>query len=112
MSNVDGLFLGWFNNHMAMILLAIQHVRMKKVRSLMKMAFFLESIEHHYVPCDAPRCVRQAFRYLKRYFKVYPIVTQERSKRACEMVARIYEALELEFDFQFSLRQHPVPEAS
>lgn len=93
-------FLSWFNNHMALIVMALEYVRRRQPGFLMKVEFFLHGIEHHYLRPSRDKFVTDAFRYLRRYFKVYPNVKIEHSQRAFEMVGRIYAALGLELELQ------------
>lgn len=89
-------FLSWFNNHMAMVSMLIQYVRPRPAECLLRMGFFLHDIEHHYLESGRSKAVSDAFRYLRRYFRVYPKVEAGHSRRAHEMIARIYAALGLE----------------
>jgi len=93
----DGLFWGWFNNQMALLLMLIQCVRPRMPKLLLKIEFFLRDVEHHYLPPKAGASVRGAFRYLEGYFRVYPRVTREESNRAVRMVGRIYAAFGYRF---------------
>ena len=91
------LFQGWFNNRMILLTMAIERPKAKTAEALLRMNFFLEDIEHHYIDSHAPKPVWDAFRYLRRFFKIYPRVEQKQSGRALEMIGRIYEAVGLEF---------------
>lgn len=99
-------FSGWFNNRMAIILMAIQHLKRKDAQAILRIEFFLEDVEHHFTDSHAPKWVRNAFRYLKSYFKVYPEVTLWQSYRAVEMIARIYESLGLKLQGQRGFIPH------
>ena len=92
--------LCWFNNHMTVILMAIQYIHGREAPTIAGIEFFLHDIEHHFIRIEAGQAVRHAFRYLKRYFKCYPRVTPKHSKRAVEMVRRIYSSLGLELNLQ------------
>ncbi|MCM8776387.1 MAG: hypothetical protein NC930_08610 [Candidatus Omnitrophica bacterium] len=98
--DAEDLFRGWFNNHMTIIFMAIQSVRERDAKTMMRMQFFLQDVEHHYIRTCASRPTREAFRYLSRYFKVYPHVNGRQCRRAVEMVARIYQAIGYEFHCQ------------
>ena len=91
---IEGLFWGWFNNHMAMILLAIECRRIRETRSMIRIELFLNDIEHHFIESDVPKQVRDAFRWIKRYFRVYPAVTIRQSEKAARMLGTIYAAVE------------------
>lgn len=97
------LFLGWFNNHMAIILLAIQYRRPTDRHAIFRILCFLEDVEHHYMDSKAPQPVWMALGYLKRYFRIYPEVTPKHCIRALEMVNKIYDALGLKSNIIFSL---------
>ena len=94
-SSAKELFWGWFNNHMTVILWAVEHIKARDEQTMLGIRFFLYDIEHHFTDSHASKCVRDAFRYLKVYFKVYPAVKLRQSARAVEMVARIYAGLGL-----------------
>ena len=98
----NGLFRGWFNNHMTIVLLALQNPRLRTSETIYRIRFFLQDIEHHFVDSHAPKSTRDSFRYLKRYFCIYPVVTESHCRRAIEMVGRIYQVLGLKWEFQDS----------
>lgn len=106
--DIETLFEAWFNNRMTVILMAIQCPRSKNPESAAKTRFFLEDIEHHYVDPHAPKAVRNAFRYLRRYFAVYPNACREHSEEATEMVERIYEALGLRLHSRGNDKEAPL----
>ena len=101
--NPENLFRGWFNNHMTILLFMVQQPKPRKARTMLRIEFFIEDVEHHYIGCHGGKSVHDAFRYLKRYCKVYPAVTYRHSERAVEMVGRIYEALGLKLTTIHSL---------
>jgi hypothetical protein len=90
---IEPFFWAWFNNRMTVVLIAVQSVRLRDSQSMMRIRFFLDDLEHHFVDGHAAKTVWDAFRYLKRYFEVYPKVTLKQCKRALEMVGRIYAIL-------------------
>lgn len=95
-SEAKGLFLGWLNNRMGMILMAIQCIKAKEQSTLAHFEFFLHDLEHHFLAGD--RSLSEAFRYLRRYFRVYPNVTLAQSRKALEKVKEIYNAFGLELE--------------
>ena len=101
-SHIEELFRGWFNNHMTVILMAIEHVRPKETLVKIKMNLFLADIEHHYIRSNAPQGLRRAFRYLGLFFKVHPAVKPLQCRRAFAMVQRIYEGVGLTLEVQKS----------
>ena len=103
----NGLFRGWFNNHMTIVLMALQSPRLRTSETAFRIRFFLEDIEHHFVDSHAPKSTRDSFRYLKRYFRIYPGVTENHCRRAIEMVGGIYQVLGLEFGFQPEMDELP-----
>lgn len=90
------LFMGWFNNHMAVILMLIQRPGTRPVRVMMKIDFFLEDLEHHYIGSNATHDIHRSLGYLRDYFRHYPGVSGRQSLRALDRVGRIYEAVGLE----------------
>ena len=64
---------------------------------MLRIEFFLDDLEHHYIDSHAEKPVRDAFRYLRRFLKIYPQVKPEHACRAFQMVGRIYGALGLNF---------------
>jgi len=86
-------FVGWFNNRMMVILMLIQDIRPRESRSMLRAEFFLEEIERHFISPSADRTARNAFRWMRRYLKIYPAVTKEHSKRALDKVSQIYDAV-------------------
>jgi len=103
----ESLFRGWFNNHVTILLMAIERVslsssRVRRLsqRSAAKALFFLEDVERHYQTTKSRRSARHAFRYLTTYFKLYPEVSRRQSKKAIEMVGRVYESVGLRFDYR------------
>lgn len=89
----------WFNNKMTVLLMHMQYVKHRNPMAMMKTVFFLEEIEHHFIKSKAPRAVRNAFRYLKRYCSVYPNVTKRQCERAFEMIGRVYRAMGYKFNY-------------
>lgn len=99
-SKIKDLFQGWFNNRMMVILMAIQHIRAMDPKMKIGVELFLHDVEHHFTSPHGPEAVRHAFRYLKDYFSLYPVVEVAESEKAIEMVGRIYEALGMELSLQ------------
>lgn len=91
--NVAVRFHGWFNNRMCLLLMMIENVKPRDLRSIFKLEFFLDDIEHHFVPTHSPRYVWGAFRYLKRFLRLYPRIKTRHLVVALKMTARIYEAV-------------------
>ena len=91
--SVESLFRGWFNNRMYVVLMSFQHIKARDPQTILGIQIFLRDIEHHFIPSHRPKSLVHAFRYLRRYFTVYPHVSVEQSQRAIEMVGRIYEAM-------------------
>lgn len=96
----SGLFRGWFNNRMTVVLMVLQNPSFRPPQTMQRIEFFLEEVEHHFVDAYAPKSIRNAFRYLKRYFRIYPNVTESHCRCAIQMVGRIYQALGMKFGFQ------------
>jgi hypothetical protein len=93
-----GHCLSWFNNHMTVVLMATQYIHARGGATMQGIDLFLHDIEHHFVSLESSLGAKHAFRYLKRYFQCYPHVSPKHSKRAIEMVRRIYKALGLELN--------------
>jgi len=87
------LFEGWFNNHMMILLMAIQLAEKTAEGMKGNVGFFLEDLEHHYMDSRSGKEVWDAFRWLRAYLRVYPGFTKDHSRRALEMVGRIYDAI-------------------
>ncbi len=99
-ASFEGLFKGWFNNHMTVLLMMLQNPKPRTVITVQRIEFFLHDLEHHFMPFSSSKAVWDIFRYLKRYLKVYPNVRRSHSIRAIEMVGRIYQILGLKWAFQ------------
>ena len=78
---------------MALILMYCQYIKTRDSQAIVAAQIFLRDIEHHFIPTRRPKFISHAFRYLTRFFKVYPNVSVEQSQRAIEMVEKIYEAM-------------------
>ncbi|HNV86707.1 MAG TPA: hypothetical protein PKL97_07065 [Candidatus Omnitrophota bacterium] len=100
------LFDGWFNNHMMILLMAIQMPGKMAAEMRGNVGFFLDDLEHHYVDSRAGKNVWDAFRWFRAYLRVYPDFTRDYSRRALEMMGRIYGAMGRESRFL----RHSVPE--
>ncbi|OGW80431.1 MAG: hypothetical protein A3G33_02355 [Omnitrophica bacterium RIFCSPLOWO2_12_FULL_44_17] len=96
------LFKGWFNNKMMIILMMSQypHLRRKQSGIAGQIAFFYD-LEHHYlIEGERRRMCRNAIRWLKAFFKVYPVrISVGRSRKALVMVVRIYQSFGLSFNW-------------
>ena len=86
-------FHGWFNNRMCLLLMMIENVKPRDLRSIFKLEFFLDDIEHHFIPTHSSRYVWGAFRYLKRFLRLYPRIKTRHLAVALKMTFRIYEAV-------------------
>lgn len=64
LTDIESIFRAWFNNRMTVILMLMQHSRLRDSRTMMKIEFFLNDIEHHFVDSHAPKHLWDAFRYL------------------------------------------------
>lgn len=90
---VEGLFKGWLNNRMAVLLMYVQSRKTRDPRCIDRVIFFLEDLRHHYMPVNIDDSVTEAFDYMHNYFMDYPAVSQDQSDKAIEMINRIYVAL-------------------
>src|SRR3989338_1049914 len=99
----EGQFEAYVHNRMSILLMWIQNTS-KTGRNIsarkQQMMFFLHDLEHHFIDPYVDQKVRDAFRWLRIYIKVYPLASKkDRTQRAYEMVARIYEGLGIAFRF-------------
>lgn len=99
--SMGDLCRGWFSNRMLPLLGMIQFIHERDERAKVRAEFFLEDIEHHFINSQRPRSLENAFRYLRFYLQAYPNVSLENSRRAVEMVKRIYQALGLKLEQKF-----------
>lgn len=90
----------WFGNRIWVILRTIETPYFKERRQMMEINFFFEILKDYFVETKTSVYFRNAFRYLQRYFRVYPLVKKHQSEKAIEMVARIYQGLSYEFDYE------------
>lgn len=93
-------FSAYVHNRMYVLVMWIQHRTERKNLAEAKehLHYFLHDMEHHFVDCYAGKRTRDAFRWIRKYIKVYPgVFKKDRTQKAYEMVARIYEALGMEF---------------
>ena len=87
-------FTAYFNNRMYILLMWIQRPKERSAESKLRLQFFLNDMEHHFVDPYVDRQTRHAFCWLKAYLKVYPIVGEKnRFVIAHQMVARVYKAV-------------------
>lgn len=97
--NLDEVVRAWFNNKMMILLMRMQYIRAQDALGMEKSVFFLDEIEHHFISPSAPKPIRNAFRYLRKYIAVYPCVTKAHCERAFEMVTRLYRAMGYTFNY-------------
>ena len=97
--DLDEVVRAWFNNKMMILLMRMQYIKAPDSLGMMKSVFFLDEIEHHFISTKASKSIRNAFRYLRRYISVYPYVTKTHCERACEMIARVYQAMGYKFNY-------------
>ncbi len=103
---IEALFLAWLNNLMAILVMRIQVVKSVDSDLTKRILFFLGDLNSHYLPSDAPESQREAIRYLKDFFTVYPAVDIDQREAALRRVARIYEAFGHRFEFELSRMSH------
>lgn len=98
----EGQFSAYVHNRMNILLMWIQHVSKKDITEAKRhMQFFLHDMEHHFADPYIDQSLRNAFRWVRAFVKVYPDVSKkDRTKRAYEMIAKIYEALDINFPLQ------------
>ncbi|HOW87082.1 MAG TPA: hypothetical protein PKV84_00310 [Candidatus Omnitrophota bacterium] len=96
---LDNVVRAWFNNKMMLLLMKMQYIQPRDSFGMMKSAFFLDEIEHHFIATTAPKSTRNAFRYLKRYMTVYPYVSKTHCERAFEMITRVYQGMGYQFNY-------------
>jgi len=94
----------WYNNRMWVVLRAIESPKFKETESMMEIEFFLEALENYFIGQVASRHFKNAFRYLKCYFVIYPFVRSRQSEKAIEMIGRIYQAMNYEFSYQAHIK--------
>lgn len=88
----------WFGNRIWVILRTIESP--KFMRTMEDIKFFMKTLGEFFIETKTSRYYRNAFRYLRRYFRVYPLVRKRESERAIEMIGRIYQGLGYEFKYQ------------
>ena len=98
----------WYNNRVWVVLRAIESPKFKETERMMEIEFFLEALENYFIGQAASRHFKNAFRYLKCYFVIYPFVRPRQSEKAVEMIGRIYQAMNYEFSYQAHIKPGPV----
>ena len=94
----DDQFTAYVNNRMNILLMWVQQINKKDLTDAkLHTKFFLHDMEHHFVDSYVEKRIRDAFRWLKAYVKVYPNKFDDRSSRALEMIALVYEGLGIPF---------------
>lgn len=98
----------WYNNRMWVVLRAIESPKFRETERMMEIEFFLEALENYFIGKTASRHFKNAFRYLKCYFIIYPFVRPRQSEKAVEMIGRIYQAMNYEFSYEAHIKPGPV----
>lgn len=95
----EGQFQAYVNNRMNILVMWVQHMKLREINTAKQhLEFFLYDMEHHFVDPYAGREIRNAFRWLKVYVRIYPeVFRKNRAQRAYEMIASIYDALGFKF---------------
>lgn len=96
----DEQFDAYVNNRLFVLIMWVRSVKQRKNTASGKqhLEFFLHDMEHHFVDPHAGKEVRDAFRWLKAYVKVYPHVSKkDKTQKAYEMIKTVYEALGIKF---------------
>ncbi len=86
-------YRAWVNNRMMVLAWDLKRNRAKDSHTLLKHAFFLEELEHHFMDCHAEPRIWRAFYYLQLYLAAYPQVKWGRVETAMKMLGLIYERL-------------------
>ncbi|OGW84451.1 MAG: hypothetical protein A3C35_02880 [Omnitrophica bacterium RIFCSPHIGHO2_02_FULL_46_11] len=94
---VLGLFKGWFNNKMTIILVKSQYPKLgQKHANVDGCICFLHDLEHHFLNQEMgakKKSFLSSVCWLKAFFRVYPSkITALRSKKALEKIKAIYDA--------------------
>jgi hypothetical protein len=96
----DGQFRAFVNNRMYILILWVQ----RPVKRREHLEFFLHDMAHHFVDPYVGKEIRAAYRWIRAYVKAYPNVSKkDRTQRAFEMIARIYESLGMEYPLKREL---------
>lgn len=94
----------WFGNRIWVVLMAIAVPKFKEYSRMMEMIFFLETIRDYFTESPSRRYFRFAYRYLRLYFRAYPLIRQRHSEKAMEMIGRLHQAIGYEFKCQNPLK--------
>lgn len=97
----EAQFRAYVNNRLSVLTMWTQctAVRNLTVRK-QYLESFLHDMEHHFVDPHASRKIRNAYRWIRQYLKVYPAPTaskKDRKRKVLEMIERIYESVEIPF---------------
>lgn len=91
----DGQFAAFVHNRINILVMWIQRISKRDVTEEKRhLMFFLHDMEHHFVDPHVDKKLRDAFRWIRIYIKIYPAVCKkDRKERAFEMIRRVYEAI-------------------
>ena len=90
------LFIGYFNNKMAVLVFLAQAQRHRpdsKVTS--GMCFFLEDLYHHMLADSKQKRYRKVFLWLKRFLQKLPNVRLDQRERAIRFIQELYDVFGL-----------------
>ena len=95
----EGQFAAYVHNRVYILVMWIQHISKRDITEEKRhLMFFLHDMEHHFVDPHAEKRLRDAFRWIKVYIKIYPgVCKRDRKEKAYELIRRIYEAIGVEW---------------
>lgn len=92
----ESQFTAYFNNRMYVLLMWIQKPGERSSESKTRLGFFLKDMEHHFMDPYVDKKARHAFRWLRAFLRVYPLVGKKnRYVTAYKMVTRVYQAVNI-----------------
>lgn len=91
----EGQFAAFVHNRISILVMWIQRRTQRDITENKRhLQFFLHDMEHHFVDPHVEKRLRDAFRWIRVYIKIYPdVFKKDRKEKAYEMIRRIYEAI-------------------
>lgn len=85
------LFIGYFNNKMAVLVFLIQaHIHNPDSEVISSMCFFLDDLFHHMLADTEQKRYRRVFLWLKRFLQKLPRVRIDQRERAVQYIQDLY----------------------
>lgn len=97
--NLMPLFVGWFRNHMFILLMWVQSPRPKSEVSKQNLLNFLFDLQHHFMSSRLHGDQSRIFRWFDFFIKHHPDVAPRHRLAAVRMCEAIYSVYGFSFDW-------------